>query len=706
MDTAVRTPLEIFTLPQHLVIPLFQRPYVWDEENQWAPLWGDIRRLTELRLAQPYTKATHFLGAIVLQHAENLTSTLQPRLVVDGQQRLTTLQLLLDAAAAVFESMDLEHLSGQLEGLTHNSQHFVQREEDTLKLRHSNRDRAVFDEVMQGDPPIAYDTLTHGRSLLARAHRFFAERVSSWLASDSDIAVAQRAKTLTAAMTTGLQLVVIDLRAEENSQEIFETLNARGTPLTAADLIKNFVFQRLATEGVDAHHAYAELWPFDSDYWEKEVSVGRYPISRGSLFLNQWLISRVGEEIGPKSTFNRFKHYVEHESGRKMADVLVEIKTQAETYRQWSDRAADPHAPLTRVELCVYRTQAAEIEIIKSILIWLHEPDAGVGTDTIERVVEATESWLLRRALLRASMGDLARVVAELISTHRGVADGELASRVEAFLTRLNAVSTYWPGDEELRSSLKTEAAYRRYKRPRLRMFLEAAEDYLRGFAGDRPSLTGARVYREGYPIEHLLPQKWVNHWPVDDVAAEVDRNAHVHRFGNLTLLTASLNSSVSNGPWLGANGKRAKLHDHDVFLLNRQVRDLSENGWSESLIDQRTTKLVEAFIATWPVPEGHTGELAAAAGAVDNTSVTIKELVAAGFISVGMRLSPRPGRWGTKEAVVTASGDLLLDGQTFSTPSAAGHHLRGGATNGWWFWSTPDGRRLKDVRAQYLASR
>ena len=118
-------------------------------------------------------------------------------------------------------------------------------------------------------------------------------------------------------LTRGLQLVVIDLQAQENSQEIFETLNARGTPLTAADLVKNFVFQRLEAEGVDTRRAYAEDWPFESKFWETEVSVGRYNISRSSLFLNQWLGSRTGEEVSPKSTFTRFKHYADHEAARR-----------------------------------------------------------------------------------------------------------------------------------------------------------------------------------------------------------------------------------------------------------------------------------------------------------------------------------------------------------------------------------------------------
>jgi hypothetical protein len=70
----------------------------------------------------------------------------------------------------------------------------------------------------------------------------------------------------------------------EDSQEIFETLNARGTPLTAADLIKNFVFQKLEQEGVDTKKAYAEEWPFERKFWETEIGMGRLHISRSSMF--------------------------------------------------------------------------------------------------------------------------------------------------------------------------------------------------------------------------------------------------------------------------------------------------------------------------------------------------------------------------------------------------------------------------------------
>lgn len=700
METVVRTPLDIFNLPQHLVVPLFQRPYVWNEENQWVPLWQDVRRMAELRLQNPASSATHFLGAVVLQAQDNQTGTFQPRLIIDGQQRLTTLQLLMDAAASVLEAGALDNLARRLEELTHNPEHYVQVPEDVLKLRHTNRDRAIYEEVMRAEPPIEYDNLKHGDSLLARGHRFFSDQVERWLESASDSHFVRRAEALTTVITRGLQLVVIDLRPEENSQEIFETLNARGTPLTAADLIKNFVFQRLASEGADTHRVYHEEWPFESAFWEKEVSVGRYLVSRSSLFLNQWLVSRVGEEVSPKQTFTRFKHFVEYEAGTSMASLLPLISQQAALYRHWAERAADGHADLDPVELSVYRLQAMDLELLKPVLIWLHEPSAQYPPEVVSELVRSCESWIVRRSLLRLPTADLGRIVADLIRTHRNTPAEDVAGSVESFLSRLNSASTYWPGDAEVRASLRNENAYRRFNRGRLRVFLEAAEDHLRGFTGPSP-MAGGRIPRVGFPIEHLMPQKWEPHWPVQDLAAELDRREHVHRLGNLTLLTRALNTKVSNGPWQGKEGKLAALRQHDVFLLNRRIDHLSGGDWSEDLIDARTDEIIDALLATWPVPPGHVGEVRDKTPE-SSTYVSIQQLIAAGVLAPGTRLQARPGPWGEHEAVVLDNGDLALDGATFTSPSAAGHHLRKGATNGWHFWRLPDGRHLAGLREEY----
>ncbi len=696
METNVKSPQAIFALPQQMIVPIYQRHYVWEEEHQWEPLWQDILRVCELRLSGQAT-ITHFLGAVVIQSQQTSVGALQQHEVIDGQQRLTTLQLLMDAATAALDEADEERLARRLESLTHNAEHFVQPGESPLKLRHSNSDRDSFDAVMTAPVPIDYDSLPGHRP--KAAHKFFADRVRGWLGDPEESQFKDRAETLVAVLESGLQLVVIGLEVHENSQAIFETLNARGTPLTSADLIKNFIFQRLAAEGADTAAAYANEWPFDTSWWEQEVAVGRHNVSRSSLFFGQWLVARTGIEYSPSLTFNRFKKYVEHDQVDSMTELLSQIRASATQYREWELRSQDPVADLDPVTMCLYRMRCMDTEVLRPVLIWLAERQA--SSATIGAVVAAAESYLVRRSMLRLAIGNVRKVMADLITQTSRLGDHELGAGVRSYLSSLDSESNYWPGDAEIRRELAEMPAYNRYSRARLRMLLEAAEDHLRGYSSRNPKSEN-RVPRKGYPIEHLLPQKWINHWPVEGLAAEIDRREHVHRLGNLTLITAPLNSSVSDGPWLGSEGKSAKLKKHSVLLMNQQVRELGDEGWDESTIDRRTDHLIDALLETWKVPAGHQG-VVADRNARPAAWVTLGDLIVAGLISPGDKLRGR-GPHSGQQAVVVAGGDVEFDGKTYDSPSGAGYQARGRkATNGWYFWYLEDDRRLKDVRAEYL---
>lgn len=276
METQVRTPQAIFMQPQRLIVPLFQRPYVWSRENQWAPLWDDVRRVAERLLNTPGQKHhPHFLGAVVLQQASKPTGSLQERTVIDGQQRLTTLQLLLDALHAEFLAIEATQQAKRVEALVANDEAFCESPEDRFKVWPTNRDRPAFNDVMGAPPPVPYETLANKGARLVEAHRFFAEQARAWLVELGAAEAQARATALEKAVRDLLQLVVIDLSADENAQEIFETLNARGAQLSAADLIKNFVFQRVVDEGGDVEAAYDKYWrEFETGFWESATGVG------------------------------------------------------------------------------------------------------------------------------------------------------------------------------------------------------------------------------------------------------------------------------------------------------------------------------------------------------------------------------------------------------------------------------------------------
>ena len=149
--------------------------------------------------------------------------------------------------------------------------------------------------------------------------------------------------------------------------------------------------------------------------------------------------------------------------------------------------------------------------------------------------------------------------------------------------------------------------AYRRLGRGRLRMVLEAIEDHQRGWRNGKTALAEERVTRGTHTIEHVLPRKWLTHWPQPDgPRGEAARDRLVHTFGNLTLLTGKLNAKVSNGPWLGVGGKREGLDGHSVLLLNRELLKKAGDQWTDEAIRARTQELAEVIIQIWPVPQDH----------------------------------------------------------------------------------------------------
>ena len=708
MDTQVRTPQAIFMQPQRLLVPLFQRPYVWNEELQWEPLWKDLERVaTRLLNSTGTAQAPHFLGAVVLQQLPTQTSDLQQRTVIDGQQRLTTLQLLLDALHAEIALVGAAMPAARLEPLIANAAAFCRYKEDRFKVWPTNRDRPAFNEVMEAPGPVDYQKLQHRASRMAKAHNFFAQQCREWLNADGSEKVNARAEAIERSARELLQIVVIDLTAAENAQEIFETLNARGAVLTAADLIKNFVFQRLLEQGADVEEAYSKYWSqFETAFWEEEISVGRVKHQRSSVFLNHWLVARTGEEVVAREVFSRFKAFADYQAGQPMLELLHEINRAAAIYRNFTEKAEVLDGPLDRVGLFAYRIKTLESEVVKPVLLALLDNEAGpLPQAQIDASLDVLESWLARRMLVRATVKAYNKIMADVVSVIRNARPENVGQTIKEYFASQRSDTAYWPDDDEVRRELQFMPVYRKLSRARLRMVLESIEDHWRGWIPGQVSAAGMRIRRGSYAIEHVMPQSWGKHWPLPAGGTEAERDARIHRLGNLTLLTSKLNSTVSNGPWLGERGKAAHLQEKDVVLLNSKLlKDYSATPWDESGVDQRTSRMIETILAIWAVPPGHKvqGDHEQA-----DTSVTVEisDLIGAGYLSAGQTLHSRPGKYGGHTATVLSDGRIEVAGVVFESPSMAGIFIRKKSTNGWHFWRLePNGRRsLKDVRAEYL---
>lgn len=706
METQVRTPQLVFMLPQRLVVPLFQRPYVWNEESQWEPLWNDVARIADRLLKRPQDKhQPHFLGAVVLQRTQNPVGKMPAWTIIDGQQRLTTLQLLLDALHAELLRVDARSASMRIEMLVRNPEVYCLKTEDRFKVWPTNRDRPAFNAVMGAEPPVDYAAIGHGGERMVQAHRYFSEQARQWLSLDGQDAAPRRGDAIETVARELIQLVVIELAADENAQEIFETLNARGAQLTAADLIKNFVFQRLIDAGDDVEGEYQKNWKdFETAFWETEISVGRVRYSRSSIFLNHWLVARTGEEVVAREVFDRFKRYADHEAGLPMARLLGQVHAAAAVYRDFVSAASKE--PVDRWGLFGYRTGVLESEVIKPLVLHLLDPEEPpVPEAQLVKTLDVVESWMVRRMLVRASTKSYSQVISGLLVLLRHSGRAAAGDLVERYFAAQSGVNRYWPDDDEIRQEVKNLPAYRRLSRGRLRMVLEAVEDHLRGWKNGEDGLGGQRVPRGKFAIEHVMPRKWELHWPVgDDPAAHAERERLLHTFGNLTLLTGKMNSKVSNRAWLGHRGKYAALDEHNVLMLNNRLLKTAKNAWTEESVRRRTRELAEMIIEVWPAPEGHKSHFSRERAAPSH-KVGLADLMNAGMLVAGMALFPRRKQPAAPVATLLADGRIDVGGALLDSPTEAAKRITGRIVNGWWFFlvDAASRRSLRDVRREYI---
>jgi hypothetical protein len=701
------SPQKVFFQPARLVVPLFQRPYVWSRELQWEPLWQDIERLTYLLAKDP--TATHFLGAFVIQQLPNELGHMPAWSVIDGQQRLTTLQILLDALHAQLVARGETMLAGQVEPLVENPPAFRKEADDRYKVWPTNHDRAGFASVMSAVAPVDYSSIE--RSKLADAHEYFANAIGAWLGASPDPNAS--ANLLVTAVTSQLELVSIRLDPNEDAQAIFETLNARGVPLSAADLIKNFVFQNHPGTDEQIEAAYYKNWAeMETPWWVTVVTAGRITNPRSSWFLWHWLRARKLEDFPIRELFRQFKEYARSD-GHSLETLLPEIKVAADSYRRVIEGSQQSIGQLTRAQWFSYRVGTLDSEVVRPLLIWLDEaPQSDIPAADRTKIFRLLESWFVRRAIVKApSQGTNQFIIALMVHLSKQAHD-RLANEVENYLASTTTPVGYWPDDVEVTEALKDSAAYNRYLRARLRMIFEALEDHRRGYP-DGNAMAMGPVARGIGTIEHLLPQKWrarwETSWPVDEEEVKAaSRDRVLHELGNLTLLTQKANSKVSNGSWAT---KVAHFQEVNDVLLTNDVIQTAPTDWDETLIAARTSALTASILEIWPVPAGHVGRAAQISEPVQSGEVDLALLVSEGLIEPGAILVARAAVLKGSTAAVGLDGRIFIGDVGYDTPSAAGkaanfEGLYSGGINGWRFWKLKEsGKSLWEIRREYRVS-
>ena len=591
MKTDILTPKTLFQQEIRYTIPLFQRPYVWTHDDQWEPLWDDVRNVAESYMEEfercggntveaERATAAHFLGAVVVQQVPTATKDIGQREVIDGQQRMTTMQLLLDATQLVCERLGLQQNAYGLSKLVANDERLVTDENPhhVFKLWPTRTDREAFRHAMHNG--LAVNDFEE--SLIVQAHHFFQLQMEKWLLEQPD-KLSERADALEIAVTAMLQLIVIDLDDKDDPNVIFETLNARGTPLEQSDLVKNFVMSQ-SSETVDGDGG---IWGnLDDPWWRGEVRQGRLFRPRLDMLLNYWLAMRTGDDVSPSRVFDTFRSHADDSS---VVTVMSDVKRDFAQYRRFETAVQRSQEE----DLFYYRLSVMQVGVITPVLLLLlsakHQPRM--------RAFKALESFLVRRMICRQTTKDYNRLTLELATRLRESGLEKADTIVASFLRGQTAPSREWPSDIAITDHLANSPLYRLLTRGRLRLVLEGTERQLRSTKSEQSDVP------KNLTIEHLMPVSWKGHWPnpvgSDEQIAEYERNQLVHTIGNLTLLNVKLNSSVSNNPW---PDKKAEFLKYAVLNLNGELMGVKH--WDDEAIRERSRRLAELVATCWPGPD------------------------------------------------------------------------------------------------------
>ena len=610
MQTSYATIADIFGLPRRYTVPLFQRPYVWERRAQWEPLWADVQRLADATRAGGNPQP-HFLGSIVL---EEVTSQTYPerRDVIDGQQRLTTLQILLKAAHDAFATIGELDRATQLQSLLQNHAIGNIDEEQTFKVLPTNVDREAYRAVMRATKPA---DLAGIQGRISGAYRFFHGEITEWLATNAP-SPGQARDALFVTLNQRFKCVVLDLDQTDEAQVIFETLNARGTPLLPADLVKNWLLREVERRGLhaDLDSLYGETWQqfdLDHEFWRKMSGRGHAARARIDTYLANYLALQLRRPIPATYLYSEFLALqAKHDPSGGIASGLQTIDPVARLrdlrHHTAAFRRVDEANEPGRIGTFLHRLKAIDVVSLTPFLLMLFDHASEDDLHTVA-ALEALESFLVRRMVCGLDTRGYNYLFVDLLAhvfDHTG--DSSIAQGIREFLTRSDAENARWPSDKEFTEAWLSEPFYKRLTRPRLRMLLLALEQDLHSAHTETVVISDKDLQ-----IEHILPQSWEAHWPLPDniemAEAVQNRGALIHTIGNLTLVTKKLNPSMSNAPWIASStncmSKRVALKEHSVLRLNHHLVESNPDTWDEKRISDRSKLLAEHAISIWPGP-------------------------------------------------------------------------------------------------------
>lgn len=626
---------ELFNKQIRFKIPVFQRHYVWNEQNQLRPLWEDFLNKYKER-ANNQKIHPHYTGSIVLFHENTTTSTLSTYSIIDGQQRLTTFQLFIAAFREVCRKhIENEKLTNELNKLLINEQSFGDKNYETqkFKLEPTKFNKEVFNTIISNTydkvdeilvKPIlseygigwkTYRQVAKNRNKILGAYLFFYDELDKFISNAKD-----DPDNLTSLITNFLfvlkrdfQFVEIGLTQNDDPQMIFETMNGRGASLTETDLIRNYIFMRANSNEENLDVIYDKYWDeFDdpnSDFrWHNNTSRGRYYESHLQFYIIDYLTLKLLTEIRYDQVFYYYKLFILNFSNfPKVEDELKELNRYSKFYK----RLVRPNG-YSHFDKLASRLLDMGISTAYPLILFI-EGDDEITSENKEKIYEYLDSYITRRFLCGYTTKNYNNVFLEYL---KFLTKNKNAEAFKELLKSKTSETNLWPTNNILLEKLLERPIYReeKNKSKSISNILLGIEQTIRGTKQEE-----VIFINNGLTIEHLLPQKWFEHWPLDGeyiseqdfnisvhaVMTEEDKNGKYHKIenrnkilhtiGNLTILTSPLNSSVSNSSF---DIKRPEISKQSTVILNTYFQ--SKSVWNEEEIEKRSQYLFENIKDIW----------------------------------------------------------------------------------------------------------
>ena len=530
---------------KQFILPIFQRRYSW-EKKQCEQIWEDI-----WRIGQNQNIPSHFLGSIVSR--EEVSTRVQQLCVIDGQQRLTTISLLLSALgrAIGMRNVDIGIDNNRIKGYYL----FNDKEDGDLRYKQllTKHDRTTLIQLL--DEGKASDNI----SLLAENYRFFEDRLKG---TNLEIVYMGIDKLM-------IVSIALDPRSD-NPQLIFESLNSTGLRLSQADLIRNYVLMG------QEYNFQRSL--YESHWYPMEQRFGEEYAKRFDLFIRDFLTLKTRQIPNKGQVYESFKRYVDDKrEPEALKAVIKEIVHYSELYAC----IALLKEPDPELRSCLEEVHALGVEVVIPYLLCVYE-DYTLGQiekAEVIRILQLVESYVFRRAICDIPTNILNKTFAGLI----GQIDksNHLQSLKIAF-SKMKGRSSF-PPDNEFQHEFQTKNVYNLRTRNYL---LRKLENYER----KEP------IRVKDYTIEHVMPQSLSEEWEAElgENATEVHEKC-LHMIGNLTL--TGYNPELSNSTFKEKQIMKGGFRDSPL-RLNASLREVER--WDENAIVKRAGILSEKALNIW----------------------------------------------------------------------------------------------------------